>query len=86
VPVVHDGHHYLRYRSILIRFGTTGTEVLTYMDMQLPDDQTAEFLDRMPHEVERRVTEWSAENVLGLGMALTAHTSSTLSACGPRSL
>lgn len=72
VPVVHDGHHYLRYRSILIRIRTTGTEVLTYMDMQVPDYQTAELFDRMPHDVERRVTERAAENVLGLGMASRA--------------
>ncbi len=69
VPVVHNGHHYLRYRSILIRLGTTGTEVLTFMDRQLPDDPTAALRDRMPHDVERRVTERAAASVAGLGLA-----------------
>lgn len=72
IPVVHDGQHHLRYRSTLIRIGSTGTDVLTYMDMQLPDHQTAELRDRMPQDVELRVTERAAENVFGLGMASRA--------------
>jgi hypothetical protein len=69
VPVVQNGHNYLRYRSILIRIGETGTEILTYMDMQLPDDETVEILERMPDDVEERVTERAAANVFGIGFA-----------------
>lgn len=67
IPVVQNGHNYLRYRSILIRIGGTGTEILTYVDLQLPDDQTVEILERMPDDVEEHVTERAAANVFGIG-------------------
>ena len=70
--MVRNGHNYLRYRSILMRIGDTGTEILTYMDRQLPDDQTVEILERMPDDVEERVTKRAAANVFGMGFAQRA--------------
>lgn len=68
-PVDVEGRTFLRYRGIDVEISERGMQIRDHQDFRLEDRPTAIIEDRLPAEVEARVTERAATNVFGFGYA-----------------
>jgi hypothetical protein len=68
-PVEVEGRTFLRYRGSDVEISEHGMQVRDHRDLRLEDRPTVTIEDRLPAEVEARVTERAATSVFGCGYA-----------------